>query len=370
MCCNPYACGFGHEIIVKLKSVPKRLTAFSAKSRNLLDPITGGHMNLSFCLAVASCIWLSACGFRRTVDLVHSNLSSSEASAMTHRSHWESLAPICEGHISKENCDDGDSVLFGGLLCWSGDERGCELVRRSQGTDGRWWRSPRRNPGNLSEPKSFSRDMASGVLLYLATTKDTAAAERWLKWIEDNRPCVKPAAESLSDKCVIPGPHRFCTDGPQQMCTLTPASWANMGHVWSYLGLDKHQLMKVNSGADDAPGPFSLVSRVKTTPLGYQLHLVAAEILMKMKLDIQRDHVKGAASMLSQRQPENPYFQFLSGEDQVIVWQNVLTLCPKPGEPDARRYQWSWERDTSEAAWNESMGWDCIFMDRLLTDRD
>lgn len=310
----------------------------------------------------------SSCGKTPDSDLLFFNklMSSKHLSQKSSpREYWESIAPLCHGYPSKENCDDGDTVLFGGLLCWSGDERGCELVKKSQGSDGRWWRSPRRNPGNLGQDKSFSRDMAIGVMLYLTITKDVAAAESWLQWIEAHRPCIEPAGETLTEKCVVPGLHRYCTDGPQQMCTLTPASWANMGHVWSYLGLKKHQLMKVNAAADDVPGPFSLMSRANTTPLGYQLHLVAAEILMKIGIDIQRDHRENAARTLSERQPGNPYFQFLAGRNHEDTRADVVRLCPKPGDGPTRRFQWSWERDTAEVAWTESMGWDCIFMDQL-----
>ena len=68
-------------------------------------------------------------------------------------------------------------VLFGGLLCAANDMRGCALVRDSQDSDGRWWRSPRRNPGNDGDDKSFSRDMSLGVLLYLVRSHDGDAAE-------------------------------------------------------------------------------------------------------------------------------------------------------------------------------------------------
>src|SRR4051812_44892323 len=47
----------------------------------------------------------------------------------------------CGDSVSKENCDDGDSVLFGGLACAAGDARACKGVRQSQDETGRWWRS-------------------------------------------------------------------------------------------------------------------------------------------------------------------------------------------------------------------------------------
>src|SRR4051812_26493414 len=57
-----------------------------------------------------------------------------------------------KGADGPDACDDGDMTLFNGLLCLAGVEEvdrdgkkqfiGCDAVRKSQGSDGRWWRSP------------------------------------------------------------------------------------------------------------------------------------------------------------------------------------------------------------------------------------
>ena len=46
----------------------------------------------------------------------------------------------------KGQCNDGDGVIFNGVVCISGDDRGCDAVRRSQAADGEFWRSPRKCP--------------------------------------------------------------------------------------------------------------------------------------------------------------------------------------------------------------------------------
>ena len=88
--------------------------------------------------------------------------TASAASAVTPlaatRAYWEQQAPTCDGYPSKDHCDDGDMVLFGSLLCASGETPGCDLVRASQDASGRWWRSPRaqprqRRPGSLVLPR-------------------------------------------------------------------------------------------------------------------------------------------------------------------------------------------------------------------------
>src|SRR5581483_2635248 len=71
------------------------------------------------------------------------------------------------------SCDDGDMTLFNGLLCLSGQDIGCTAVQKSQGPDGRWWRSPRRiNWEAPNHDVSFSPDQALGVFAYLIATRD------------------------------------------------------------------------------------------------------------------------------------------------------------------------------------------------------
>src|SRR5262245_37216612 len=86
---------------------------------------------------------------------------------------WKSQGFLCKGTFPSkydardpEGCDDGDMTLFNGLLCLSGEQIGCDAVQKSQGGDGRWWRSPRRVGWELGYDVSFSPDQALGVLGY------------------------------------------------------------------------------------------------------------------------------------------------------------------------------------------------------------
>lgn len=117
------------------------------------------------------------------------------------------VLPSTEGRACSKNKDAsmppsitaaGDSVIFNGLLCYSGDQRGCAAVKASQDPEtGRWYRSPLHvgwedprtglnSDGKPVRQTSFSRDAALGVLLYLAVTKDKSAAEKWLGWMQSN----------------------------------------------------------------------------------------------------------------------------------------------------------------------------------------
>src|SRR5690348_11546418 len=104
-------------------------------------------------------LWaLAGCSAEVSVD--GSTASLLQAGELTERrAAWHAGAPRCGEFPSKEACEDGDTTLFNGLLCASGEPLGCRAVQRAQGADGRFWRSPRRVDGNLGQPKSFSRDM-------------------------------------------------------------------------------------------------------------------------------------------------------------------------------------------------------------------
>jgi hypothetical protein len=275
----------------------------------------------------------------------------------------QDVVRLCDGFPSKENCDDGDSVIFNGLLCMVGEEAGCATVRASQDADGRFWRSPRRNPGNLGEEKSFSRDQTLGVLLYLVRTQDRDAAQRWLAWIEDNRYCS--IKNPLSGGCSVYG-YRVCRDD-KEICDLRPATWALFHRVWEHLGLPTTREMRKNESMDVSD--IELIAVDKAKP-GYELHLKAVSSFLRLTMASSVSKTRDIIGKLHDRQRDNPFFQALAEGAHEGVINRVLQLCPKPWDDlGFRRYQWAWERDTANEAWRESMGWDCIFMARFLESR-
>lgn len=306
-----------------------------------------------FWLFLGLVLALPACG------PVTSTSAISAAEPTSRRAYWESIAPSCGGYPSKADCNDGDMVLFGGLLCASGDPRGCALVRDSQDGDGRFWRSPRRNPDNAGENNSFSRDMALGVMLYLVKTNDGGAAEAWMDWINSHRPCVQ---RKPNGDCLIRGPHRFCTDDSDQRCTISPANWGNLGRVWQSLGLGRTSEMRAYEDADGD----ALWQKAENVDPGYELHLAGVETLLKIKLDQSRAPRERAARALASRQGDNPFYLWLRDGTSADVDQKLHDYCPSASAPTAGgRHQWSWERDTAERAWQDTSGWDCLFLANL-----
>jgi hypothetical protein len=276
---------------------------------------------------------------------------------------WESsVVRFCEGYPSKDECDDGDSVLFNGLLCSAGDERGCAGVRDAQGADGRWWRAPRRIDGNLGQSNSFSRDMSLGVLLYLATTRDVEAAQNWMRWIQSNRACA--VVDRSSGDCLRYAPvYRLCRDDQDLRCTITPALWAVIARVWDWLDLPLTSSMQKNRNADLASDPIS----AQWVKPGFEAHLLGVTVLVN-RIVAERERVnRFVARRLLAIQPTNPFYQFLAGVSPERVAGNLLSLCKKPEDDlNFSRHQWAWERNMAGAPWQESMGWDCIFLAKLL----
>lgn len=273
--------------------------------------------------------------------------------------YWRNQGALCAGYPSKEECDDGDATLFNGLLCAAGEPIGCDAVAAAQGGDGRWWRSPRRVGDNAGQDNSFSRDMSLGVLLYLQTTRDEVRAKSWLKWINDNRPCS--IKNPVTGGCSVWGLYRVCRDDVANRCSLTPTMWSMFSTVWGQMGWSKHNEMNVHSGAYDS----FAAKEAEQTDLGYALHLKAVQAFLQLRRQPQHAVARTVVGTLNKRQGDNPFFQWLN-HGATPDWEAyLLSLCPSAERPTRRLHQWSWERDTAEKAWEESMGWDCLFLGKL-----
>jgi hypothetical protein len=140
--------------------------------------------------------------------------------------------PLKAGQTDPESeCDDGDMTLFNGLLCISGNDDGCDGVRRAQGPDGRWWRSPRRIGSSEAktddEQATFSTDQALGVMAYVIKTGDKDRFSRWVSWIVNKNP------RCGASSCVPPGALRYCQD---DRCTFKAIDCALLDQLARHLG--------------------------------------------------------------------------------------------------------------------------------------
>jgi|SRR5579859_664246 len=257
-----------------------------------------------------------------------------------------------------DTCDDGDMTLFNGLLCLSGQTIGCEAVRKSQGSDGHWWRSPRRIGWEAPvHDVSFSPDQALGVFAYLIKTRDASALDKWAAWIMDRRPCVVGGGSNC-----IRGWPRYCTDDQtDKRCTFRPADCAWFAAVAKYL----------DRSASVCPGVLSVetfvAGSVTLNGPGFPLHLAAVQLYLIKSLGIHNDNVRLAEETFKMRgEPKNAFFAYLREGNTDRVANLTLDVCPSSERPSRRRFQWAWERTDREQAWLDSMYWDCIFMASLL----
>lgn len=297
--------------------------------------------------------------------------------------YWNSQAFLCTAADgtefpsrptgdAKQPCDDGDMTLFNGLLCASGDERGCRGVAAAQDlTTGEWFRSPRiRLAGNDRGGASFSPDMALGVQLYLIKKRDIVRAEKWLLWLHSHVACSIPGP---FDTCILYALPRFCTDDvADKGCTMRPGDAAMLSATVSY--------MQSNMGLPPLPdgrlrgylGTFSGLSASfeeissQVNKPGYSQHLVGVSVLLHQMMGNADSKLSKATGTLRQKNPGNAFYTYLDKQPSEQINSEILARCPSPQSPPTPPlHQWQWERENADKAWEHSCFWDCIFMRNL-----
>jgi hypothetical protein len=251
-------------------------------------------------------------------------------------SEW---ADKCDNYVSKENCDDGDSTLWNGLICSTNQNIygfACDAIQNSQSTDGRIWRSPRRvgdENGN-----SFSRDMSLGVLVYLTATKDQSLAIKWMEYIRRQG--------------------ALCPEGMSR-CGISGRLSDAIKDVYTYIGLSELVPRFIIDSASKQDN-FGWAMDARFTSTGYPSHLLAVHLLIRQMINDWDSDKQRATDILYSRQTQNLFFLWLRDGCTYDVRNRVLGLAPVGRPP--RLHQWTWERADNEQAWRESMGWDFIFM--------
>lgn len=259
-------------------------------------------------------------------------------------------APKCTDNGASFPCEvkgdgyesSGDSMLWMGLLCLSGQTEICGLVPRSFDSDGTAYRSPAKEHwpnGN------FSRDMLIGYFAYLVQS-----------------PSQSLLATRFHDRVVDSG-YLLCDNATDNRCDIGPVQyrvlWAIWGQIWDRMGLEKTFDMEQADLGDD-----TILSISAYGSPGFQLHLVGTELLLRRKLSTWTNKTSQAANTLRNRQPENPFFEYVAKGPTKRAAELTLKYCPREKQYDS--HQWSWQRADYEQAWKASMGWECIFMANLL----
>ena len=263
------------------------------------------------------------------------------------------------------NFDDDDTTIFSGLMCSSGITIGCDSVRNAQSTDGAFWRSPAQvNVGT----NPMTGDQLTGVLNYFAAwgKVDPVAVkeslERYLKFVAAHRSPLPSSAQVPLDysykACGIPDPNDNCTVGA--------AAWMILNELANAYGLENLIPADVRDVyARFGYGPHVLPWEAMISQPGYRIHLIGVYIHIARSLGLSFPEFDTAAKLLASRQPDNPFFLYLSlGRDI-----SVLTVLEKKCNVDPNqvaKQEWSWESADVLNTWKLKMYWDCAFMYRLL----
>lgn len=311
---------------------------------------------------------------------------------------WRANAPLCFTSPSADECRDGDMTLFNGLLCASGEELGCQSVKNAQDNSGRWHRSVRyRQHPEWRPENSFSWDMTLGVQLYAVVKNDKIALEKWLSWVETNRPCLSNISHNGRNYCIVRGLPRWCTDDTEKGCTAKPQGLALLYRTARFLnakipppavttppsGIPGIVIKRAIEEAQEANAALSLERLFKATEdlqpglilidaavnrEGFPRHLTATEIMLYRLTGGTDADVDYAAHILARKEPKNAFFQYLVSGPTDAVAEQVLLLAPKSeAELPLKKADWTWQRAEGDEAWKRSKLWDFVFMANLLS---
>jgi len=273
------------------------------------------------------------------------------------------LTQSVQGIFPTKGGDGGDDILWLGLLSSVGIYKASLGILESQaqaGRTGMFYRNPqRRSTDNIGHSHFFSRDMAHGPLLLFCQKQPylQSNAQKWLNYIDKNRPCVRKKPKWMGGGCWLRGLHRYA---PDSRSDITPTMWAIMGRVWAANDWPLHSEMKRWKGAD---GEMSVIEASQAS-LGYQVHLKAVQAYIKLVLGQSREYRQKVADICHRRQPDNLFYEFLSrGNASPSMLKKFLEICPDP-ENFTPSDKWCWERSTMD--FSKCCGWDMVFMGKLL----
>jgi hypothetical protein len=283
-------------------------------------------------------------------------------------SQWvsECQAGPRKGEVSDfhNECLQKDTLSWAGYTCFSStltfdqknSNKRCLDVRNSQGQNGRWWRGP--GKVDIEEVDSFSRDMSLGLASWLLTnpTDGKAAFIKWLHWIEfsgNGRMCLK----SSDSRCDIKGNQKNVFKALIREYKIHESS-----------AKDYQIVKKFNEGYS-----LNLFStETNFTPIGYQLHLKAQELLILKKLNyIDDEFYLEIAEKILNKDPVNPFYEYLFKGISPRLVDRVLFMCPSSRnllKSVRHRYggDWIWQRDMKERSWEIANGHDCVFLLNLM----
>lgn len=301
-------------------------------------------------IALTFALILTGCGYWPPGDKHHNSptpavtITADQVSQLTAiRASTRTWAKTCKGGITCFDDSDGDSAIFAGIACLSGEQSQCQAVVASQDADGKLWRAPDRV--NVDIENSSSRDMLLGGLTYIVATKDVKFATNLVKYIHSHG-------------------NTLCQDAKDNRCQFTlptySEGWGTIGRIWQYVGITRDADMLAGSLGENE----ILAFESEFSPTGYQTHLPMVEMLIRQRVGVWTQTLANAANKVVNVQNENPFFEYVAHGATATAAQLTIEQCGGPA-PSEHKY-WTWQEDDVKQRWSSRNGWDCIAMINFL----
>lgn len=241
--------------------------------------------------------------------------------------------------------DDGDSLLWEGILAFSGDRH--TDPSDFQSPDGRLWRTPERALAqeDTHSKNSFSRDMLVGWLL-LQTSLET------------------PDIDSLLSFIFYLKNHNYlmCPENISGTCSLRPlqyrTAWVIIGELYLRAGLkEPNESLQARLGDET-----QLLAEATATFRGSDAHLISLMGLLYRHYFPQKEVSGIVSNKLFNLDPPNTFFRWLFEGNTQAVYQDIMTKCI----PNESHKDYAWRRNSKEQAWNKDAGHGCTALINLI----
>jgi hypothetical protein len=316
------------------------------------------------------------------------------------------------------NCNDGDGVIFNGVLCAAGETISCDTVRRSQNrTDkygpekvGEWFRSPRKvGVGGGPTETDFSPDHSLGVWAYIAERQDADAYRLWVKWMDTQprpRYCPDDQCTFSFGDCpmldrlgvIVGAANPVCDPQHKATDTLLKLSQDQFDSVYSratdlpgwnlifpQIDAIRHQFnaqlellkqqentrMLLATYARAASGAAGIVDQVNTwvNSAGSGEWDAGVAIWLLKKYGVAPGELTEPATVLTIKEPHNAFFRYVESGKTEETLGLIVKGCPLSDDDWSgnRKTEWIWERPDNKQppAKDNTVFWDCLAVAKL-----
>lgn len=234
--------------------------------------------------------------------------------------------PVCLANDTLFACKDemdGDVVLWNGLLALSGDKTFCSALPKSVDETGRPWRGPYFYKNYTVN--EFSRDSTVGLAAWAVGCNNKDTWQRFSTFYKQtNKLCEHP----IDNKCDKSGNTNDL-----------------VAHIDRHFSIPNNENIRGYSEI--------LLAQARFTERGYPMHLTGCQILILNKIGTSNNTLDAAKKKLRERDPGNPFFNYLDKDEN-----SAINLANQQVGLSGSKTQWSFERHSSEKAWENSMGYE------------